>query len=381
MTDQQILNHSPKSQLTQSQLTHGLTTYLKSRTAARWNKRSAEVDAVLSSLLLVHNEWSSALHRCVSAMDTCAMRIDLGHVVGDEGEDDWRVVPNNLWCQKRICPICAMRSSIRTVARFQDACVPTFLDQNGRLLFLTLTVQNTPIDLLRTRTHQMAEGWDRLTRTRWWKRHVIGSVRRLEVTRGGDGSAHPHYHCLIWVPPKYFHRTENIYRPTADWVQAWRSAARLDYDPIVDVRATQATIKDTLEVLKYTSKPSDLTPDPHWTSTFYEQMYNIRCLSFGGRFLHLWRNSTPYEPPIYAETKGFLWGGSYNQIHHELPTKNHPKNHQKCESYSQEYQVKENTFRRASLKRWIPGQKGGRISRLQARQRPRPSSERSRSLS
>ncbi|MGL0089943.1 protein rep, partial [Salmonella enterica subsp. enterica] len=65
-------------------------------------------------------------------------------------------------------------------------------------------------------------------------RPVQGWIRTTEVTRGSDGSAHPHFHPLMMVPPSMFTRD---YVKHARWVELWRECLRVDYDPSVDVRA------------------------------------------------------------------------------------------------------------------------------------------------
>ncbi|MBX4303169.1 protein rep, partial [Mycobacterium tuberculosis] len=57
-----------------------------------------------------------------------------------------------------------------------------------------------------------------------------------EVTRGSDGSAHPHFHTLMMVPPSMFTRD---YVKHDRWVELWRECLRVNYDPNVDVRAVK----------------------------------------------------------------------------------------------------------------------------------------------
>ncbi|PAP24256.1 protein rep, partial [Salmonella enterica] len=63
---------------------------------------------------------------------------------------------------------------------------------------------------------------------------VQGWIRTTEVTRGSVGSAHPHFHTLMMVPPSMFTRD---YVKHARWGELWRESLRVDYDPNVDVRA------------------------------------------------------------------------------------------------------------------------------------------------
>jgi plasmid rolling circle replication initiator protein Rep len=103
------------------------------------------------------------------------------------------------------------------------------------------------------------------------------------VTRGEDGSAHPHFHCLLMVPPGYF-KGKN-YLSQANWVQLWRKSMRLDYNPILDVRAVKNGDRPSSlvpELLKYCTKESDLVTDREWFLELTRQMVKMKCVTTGG---------------------------------------------------------------------------------------------------
>ncbi|WP_250382399.1 protein rep, partial [Escherichia coli] len=96
-----------------------------------------------------------------------------------------------------------------------------------------LTVRNCAIGELGETLSRMNMAFQRL-KDRKEFRPVQGWIRTTEVTRGSDGSAHPHFHTLMMVPPSMFTRD---YVKHARWVELWRECLRVDYDPSVDVRA------------------------------------------------------------------------------------------------------------------------------------------------
>ncbi|MCE4093435.1 protein rep, partial [Klebsiella pneumoniae] len=67
---------------------------------------------------------------------------------------------------------------------------------DSRWMFLTLTVRNCAIGELGDTLSRMNTAFQRLK-----DRKVQGWIRTTEVTRGSDGSAHPHFHTLMMVPP------------------------------------------------------------------------------------------------------------------------------------------------------------------------------------
>ena len=81
----------------------------------------------------------------------------------------------------------------------------------------------------------------------------IGFVRTIEITVNPmTGELHPHVHILFLTPAR------SPRHHTTEWVQAWRQAARLDYDPVCDIRSVRGAEKGLAEVLKYATKPAKL---------------------------------------------------------------------------------------------------------------------------
>jgi plasmid rolling circle replication initiator protein Rep len=111
---------------------------------------------------------------------------------------------------------------------------------------------------------------------------AVGWLKSTEVTRGKDGSAHPHFHCLLMVQPGYFGKN---YMKQTEWVQMWRRSLRIDYDPVVEVRALKKDSNPAVlipELLKYCTKESDLVADKEWFLELTRQMHNARVVSTGG---------------------------------------------------------------------------------------------------
>jgi plasmid rolling circle replication initiator protein Rep len=154
----------------------------------------------------------------------------------------------------------------------------------ARWVFLSLTLRNCPVDELGATLDVMAQAWHRLLKRKEF-RSVLGWVRALEVTKNHkNGSAHPHVHALLMVRPSYFTGAYYVTQPR--WAELWAESLRIDYTPIVDVKA----IKDTpealrgavFETLKYTLKASDLADSQEWFLTCMAQLQKRRLISSGG---------------------------------------------------------------------------------------------------
>jgi hypothetical protein len=233
------------------------------------------------------------------------------------------------------------------VGRFYHAFPRIYADHpEWRYVLLTLTVRNCPVLDLRKTVQAMNAAWKRLTERKAWPADAF--VRSLEITRAEDGQAHPHFHCLLALPPSYFGRN---YLSTAKWALLWQQALRIDYTPHCDVRvvkpkdysksrgktvwrgspevesrellidgvrnavleesgrgplagydplnnALQVTpwegIKAAIaEVIKYTVKPNDMLSDPAWLLELSSQLRNSRAVAIGGEFRKYFDDEDP----------------------------------------------------------------------------------------
>jgi hypothetical protein len=159
----------------------------------------------------------------------------------------------------------------------------------ARYLFLTLTVKNCAITELRDTLKVMNQAFARMTKLKTWD--ALGYLRTTEVTRGRDGvSAHPHFHLLLMVKASYFGRN---YLRQSDWVEMWRKALRVDYDPILDVQALKPTKSPVVllaEIVKYQCKPNDLVlSDREWFLELTRQLHRTKAIAFGGVFKEYFR--------------------------------------------------------------------------------------------
>lgn len=199
------------------------------------------------------------------------------------------------FCRVRHCPTCQWRRSLMWQARFYQS-LPDLVQAHtkARWIFLTLTVRNCDISDLKQTLQHMNQSWQRLIKRKEFK-PVLGWVRTTEVTRGADGSAHPHFHALLMVPSSFFTKH---YVKQARWVELWGDCLRVDYAPNVDVRAvkprapksgqtptsaTAAALQGAVaETLKYSTKPADLLADQAWFLELTKQTHKLRFVATGG---------------------------------------------------------------------------------------------------
>ena len=185
------------------------------------------------------------------------------------------------FCRVPQCPVCQSRRSLMWKARALRALPLVVKDYpNHRWLFLTLTQKNCLVNELRETIQGMNNSFARLTKLKQWA--AEGWIKSLEITRGKDGSTHPHFHCLLMVPSSYFNRDYLSYN---QWVGLWQRSARLDYKPQVHVRAVAKDRDPAIlipEILKYSVKESDLYKSKEFLLGVTEQLYKVRRVAVGG---------------------------------------------------------------------------------------------------
>lgn len=185
------------------------------------------------------------------------------------------------FCRVRHCPVCQWRRSLQWKARAYKV-LPQIVEKypTHRWLFVTLTVKNVPISELKVNLQHMNKSFRRMFQRKAWP--AVGWLRSTEVTRGRDGSAHPHFHCLLMVKPGYFGKG---YLSQSEWVDMWQKALRVDYKPVLDTRAVKKCKKPMQlvpELLKYCTKESDLVADRDWFLELTRQMHKMKCVTTGG---------------------------------------------------------------------------------------------------
>ena len=249
-----------------------------------WDNHRSNCDQVAT---IYYQSNDNQLIRYNERMTKCSEWLNFMMTADENGEVKMKL-NNAFFCRVRHCPVCQWRRSLMWKARFLTALPEiTAAEPSARWIFLTLTQRNCKVSDLKTTLQDMGKAWQRLIKRREFK-HVLGWVRTVEVTRGKDGSAHPHYHCLMLVKSTYFKGPNFV--STAQWATAWQEASRFDYTPVVDARAVKARgdgeksgIESAVaETLKYAVKPSDMKSDPDWFIELTKQLFRTRSIASGG---------------------------------------------------------------------------------------------------
>jgi len=176
---------------------------------------------------------------------------------------------NANFCRVPLCPMCQWRKSMRIFFGVSD--IMREIEKrhlNYIPVFLTLTVRNCFLEDLNKNLDVAFNGWNDFMRSNSLNPMVKGEIthvvkgwfRALEITYNDKTNTfHPHFHAIMLVEKSYFKGKD--YMKTEDWVKLWRKSAKLDYDPVCDIRRTRSPkgkSKEVAEVAKYTYKDAEI---------------------------------------------------------------------------------------------------------------------------
>lgn len=210
------------------------------------------------------------------------------------------------------------------IARFLKALPRISQDYpKARWIFLTLTVKNCAIADLRQTINHLNASWKRLSHRKEFP--AIGFARSTEVTKGEDGSAHPHFHVLMMVKESYFQG--KYYLSQEQWTEIWKSCLQVNYTPIVYVETVKPNKKFAdngmkaaiVETFKYSVKPEDMfgtstEQDREWLLELTTQLHKTRAIALGGVIRNYLSESEPEDlltegdTEVTEETARLLFG-------------------------------------------------------------------------
>lgn len=276
---------------------HHYTTAGPSCQALKMNEQwQAISDSVYSPLIKRVTYYKYANRRIIASLKAIGEPTKAGAIYGcgtfirTGQRNGHEVIAEANFCRQRLCQVCAWRRA----AKFTAQMFPVIrnLEAKGyKAIFVTLTVQNPPADGVSAALDVLLKGWDRLIHNnRWYRQYVKGFVRSLEVTYNASSDTyHPHIHALLFMPAQYATATYGPYKNQKELQADWARAAKLDYNPIVDIRAVhcQKTKNNTtkaavVETLKYCYKVDQKAISDKTIAVLLHSLSNRRLVSFGG---------------------------------------------------------------------------------------------------
>ena len=214
-------------------------------------------------------------------------------------EEDLKKLFKANFCKDRLCPMCSWRRSMKVFGQVSKVMDRALEDKEYRFLFLTLTVKNCTGEELSKVIDKMFKSLKLFFQRKEVKNIVIGYFRGLEVTHNLDKNSkdydtyHPHFHIILMVNKSYFKKTDK-YLTQKDWTNLWKDCLKVDYTPIVNIKAfktasKEQTRKSVCEVAKYTVKDNDyLIEDIEMTDNTVAILNNAlkgrRLIAFGKEF-------------------------------------------------------------------------------------------------
>lgn len=260
----------------------------------------------------VENLYRSArLDKYADRIQTCGKLLEFALRSDDQGDVGFKLQSAH-FCRVRHCPVCQWRRSMKWQAKMFSA-MPEINQAHPthRWIFVTFTVRNCDLVDLRAVVDDMNKAFGRLSKLKAFP--AIGWIKSLEVTRNAEtGQAHPHFHCLMLVDSKYFGGRNYIKQE--EWRSLWQRCLRVDYLPVVNVKAVKPKknkLTDELddigqaivETLKYSVKEEDLVADEDWLAELTTQLHKTRAIAIGGVLKNFLKDESDNDDLIHIEEK------------------------------------------------------------------------------
>ena len=260
----------------------------------------------------VENLYRSArLDKYADRIQTCGKLLEFALRSDDQGDVGFKLQSAH-FCRVRHCPVCQWRRSMKWQAKMFSA-MPGINQAHPthRWIFVTFTVRNCDLVDLRAVVDDMNKAFGRLSKLKAFP--AIGWIKSLEVTRNAEtGQAHPHFHCLMLVDSKYFGGRNYIKQE--EWRSLWQRCLRVDYLPVVNVKAVKPKknkLTDELddigqaivETLKYSVKEEDLVADEDWLAELTTQLHKTRAIAIGGVLKNFLKDESDNDDLIHIEEK------------------------------------------------------------------------------
>lgn len=275
------------------------------RGSVKWasmKEQTIEASRLLTAAALSCSDLEAAgrLAKRAGRMSMCSNQI----IVSRNKETGETQVERAALCRDRLCPICSWRLAARRVYEMRETIAALLADTPDiKAAMLTLTVRNCAKSELRSTIQGLCSGFTRLRKHAAFRRYVLGYARSIEITYNADNQTfHPHIHALLLFDASY-----KAYITQAEFADMWRTAARLDYTPIVDIRyaynkadeaaasnelpeaaaefdALAALSKSIIEATKYAIKPGALKAllSDAEAASLATQIAGHRLIAYGG---------------------------------------------------------------------------------------------------
>ena len=194
------------------------------------------------------------------------------------------------FCRVRLCPMCAWRRELKIFAQTSKVMDRALEDKDYRFIFLTLTCRNVDGAELSHTIDELFYGFKKLMLKSSIKKAVKGWFRALEITHNLDKASkdydtyHPHFHVILMVNKSYFNMP-SLYISQESWTTLWKESLKVDYTPVVDVRAFKTRTKKQIskslaEAAKYTVKDNDYIVNGNEAMTDSAVMVLDKALSY-----------------------------------------------------------------------------------------------------
>lgn len=262
-----------------------------------WNNHKSGNERIVK-LYQRANEMLNDLGKCLMSDNSLQRLQDCStYLLFNRDEHYNKQLDSANFCRVRLCPMCAWRRSLKLfsqVSMITDAILHD--NKKARFLFITLTLKNVAGADLKNALDDLNNAFALITNNsrtfapaKKFKKSLLGYMKAIEITyNAATDTYHPHIHVIFEVRSDYFREG---YIEQFEWTELWKRALKVQYTPIVDVRAIIGrTAKAVAEVAKYpvkfdtVLKIDDMDVAANALIELHRAISGRRLVTFGGDF-------------------------------------------------------------------------------------------------
>ena len=149
------------------------------------------------------------------------------------------------FCHDRFCPECSRRRSRIMYHNLKKVLTVAGTEYKQEFVHFTLSLKNCKKEELGKAISELFHGFITMMKREQFEFSINGWYRNLEITYNEeDDTFHPHIHIILAVDKDYFRKYSGKYLTQEFVTSEFRSACKIDYDPIVYLEKAYAKTKD-----------------------------------------------------------------------------------------------------------------------------------------
>jgi len=220
---------------------------------------------------LIQDPWTQ---KVAARIHNCALRL--------QPRQRFPMDTNQEGCQHPHCPICQRQRAYDYGHQMDQVFREMPWQGDSQWVAIIFSVRECQVTELSECLEAMKVAFRRMTRRRFWSRHVQGALRVLRVDQGFSDTkvAHPRFECVLLLQPDVSKDPAGFREDV--WSKLWRDCFREDFIAEVHPENVEPIEQDVRTQVKHATiralRPRTSPTSPGWFLTAMPQMDSFRWM-------------------------------------------------------------------------------------------------------